>query len=1084
MSEKYRVKLENNRVVGPFSPTQIAELFERGHITDASPCQTFPAGDWSEVEKFKEIKEAILRKISGKSDNTQTAAEATVVNMMLPKKKTNKQLQEKLSVTDTEDSKAEDPNENLLNEFKFDKDQGHEVDYEELEKKYQEKKKIELEKKQELEKLNEAKEVEEEVPEDVEDPAYEKTRVINRPPKNSEVDVDKTRVLQRPEQPKPKEEKLIQKIEEQAKKIANEPEEEEELNTSEATEFINIREMVPSLSQNAELAEKEIVTLAKQKSQESSKKDPMSKFIDEDLEEDDDDDDEVEKKRGMKPIVLIAFLVVFWFLFFEEEQKPVQEINPQRVSIIFPSQGEYLDEVKANQALAQGLEQAGLQSYVNLAAAAKSFRVSLFYKFQDNPAMGQLIQTYARLFPNAKSKLEASTTLFNLIRVSQDKVLTDANVAIGTANFYLNSHKYLTSVNTIENYLRVSKKPTVTMLSLYLEALVKAGRLSDSKEVYNKLKNLDKLPIDAYINIANYLDFDEKASEAKDFINKGLAIYPNSVELLLRKADLLLSTGDLKTYEEVLKKVEDLKAEQSPVFYADLLEHMGNASVLNAKSNIAADFYRRSLQIRESSELRARLATLSIGGDKASQALIKESKIHELIKKSRFAIKEYDWESAFVYAIEASDMNPLYIESNLLLVEIQIKRGFFSAALSTLQRLKKEYPSDKSVNNQLIETYIQAYRFNDAITAINEFAQVDGAVNTPEYASMLGKYYFTNGNDLTAIKWLSEAVNRDPLADEDLYLMARIYIKNGKYSDGKLMLSKALTLDPVNLKYQVLYAQTLYDQDGADTAIGYLRDVLKTNLDSPQILGEIAKYYYKSGQIKEFNIYKDKIESQETKDESFYRFMIYASELNQQADKVLLYAKELIKINPGELSTHIKIGEYLAKQGRYDQSIEAFQLVKDRLDSYPKINYMIAKSYLEMGKLDKALEFGELEIKKNPKIPEGYFITGEVLAKKEQWPLAVKNLEKAVTIDFSYVEALIALGKLKRRQNSYEQARELLLRALKQEPNNPIIHRELGHVYRAVGQGVLAAESFNTYLTLMPSASDRSEIESLIRASQ
>ncbi|PIP91222.1 MAG: hypothetical protein COW01_06095 [Bdellovibrionales bacterium CG12_big_fil_rev_8_21_14_0_65_38_15] len=1083
MSEKYRVKLENNRIVGPFSPSQIAELFERGHVSDASPCQVFPAGDWFEIEKFSEIKEAILSKISGKSENTQTAAEATVVNMMLPKKKTNKQLQEKLSTTDTEETKSESSIDNQLNEFKFDKEQGHEVDYEELEKKYQEKKKIELAKINEAQVQAKVKSSENTIEEEVEteDPSLDKTRVINRPKKNSQADVDKTRVIQRHDIAKPNEDKLIQKIEEQAKKIANEPIEEEPLNTSEATEFINIRDMVPALSQNAELAEKEIVTLAKQKRND----DKSNLSFEEPDELDESDDDEVEeKKRGMKPIVLIAFLVVFWMLFFEDDKKPVQEINPQRVSIVFPSQGEYLDEVKANQALAQGLEQSALQSYLNLVAAAKAYRVSLFYKFQDNPAMGQLIQTYSQLFPNAKSKLEASTTLFNLIRVSQDKVLTDANVAIGTANFYLNSNKYLTAVNTIENYLRVSKKPTVTMLSIYLEALVKAGRLSDSKDVFNKLKDLNKLPIEAYINIADYLDFDEKKTEATKFIDKGLVIYPNSVELLLRKADLLLSTGDIKSYEMVLRKVEELKAEQSPIFYADLLEHMGNAAVLNAKSSLAADFYRKSLQIRESSELRARLATLSIGGDKASQALIKESKIHELIKKSKFAIKEFDWESAFVYAIEASDLNPLYIESNLLLVDIQIKRGFFSAALSTLQRLKKEYPSDKNVNNKLIETYILAYRFNDAITSINEFAQVDGAVNTPEYASMLGRYYFTNGNDLTSIKWLSEAVNRDPLADEDLYLMARIYIKNGKYNDGKLMLSKALTLDPVNLKYQVLYAQTLYDQDGADTAIGYLRDILQSNKDSPQILGEIAKYYYKSGQIKEFNIYKEKIESQETKDESFYRFMIYASELNQQADKVLLYARELIKINPGELSTHIKIGEYLAKQGRYDQSIEAFQLVKDRLDSYPKINYMIAKSYLEMGKLDKALEFAELEIKKNPKIPEGYYITGEVLAKKEQWPQAIKNLEKAVTIDFSYVEALLSLGILKRKQNSYEQSRELLLRALKQEPNNPIIHKELGYVYRAVGQGVLAAESFNTYLTLMPSATDRSEIEALIRATQ
>ncbi len=454
------------------------------------------------------------------------------------------------------------------------------------------------------------------------------------------------------------------------------------------------------------------------------------------------------------------------------------------------------------------------------------------------------------------------------------------------------------------------------------------------------------------------------------------------------------------------------------------------------------------------------------------------------MKKSRFAMNEFDWESAFVYAIEASDLNPLYIDSNLLLVEIQIKRGYYSAALSTLLRLKKTYPTNKEINTRLIDTYITSFRFSDAISAINEFAQVEGSINTPEYASMLGKYYYVSGNDATAIKWLGEAVSRDPLADDDLFLMSKIYIKNGKYADGKLMLSKALMLDPVNLRYQALYAQTLYDKDGADTAIGYLRDLLNSNKDNPQILGEIAKYYYKSGQIKEFNLYREKVEQQEIKDESFYRFMIYASELNQQTDKVLNYARELIKINPGDLATHIKIGEYLTKQGRLSQSIEAYELVKERMETYPKINYLIAKSYFEMDNLDKALEYAELEIKSNPKIPQGYYIAGEVLAKKNEYPQAIKNLEKAVTIDYGYVEALVGLAKLKRRQNSHEQARELLLRALKAEPNNPLIHRELGHVYRAVGQGVLAAESFKTYLTLMPSARDRDEIEALIRVSQ
>src|SRR5690606_31423438 len=115
------------------------------------------------------------------------------------------------------------------------------------------------------------------------------------------------------------------------------------------------------------------------------------------------------------------------------------------------------------------------------------------------------------------------------------------------------------------------------------------------------------------------------------------------------------------------------------------------------------------------------------------------------------------------------DMNPLYIPSNLLLSEIQTKRGYYSAALSTLQRLKKRYPTDLEINSRLVETYISSFRFNDAITAINEFAQSEVAVNSPAYASMLGRYYAASGSDTVAIKWLTEAINRDPLRDRDLF---------------------------------------------------------------------------------------------------------------------------------------------------------------------------------------------------------------------------------------------------------------------------------------------------------------------------
>src|SRR5690606_35930069 len=125
------------------------------------------------------------------------------------------------------------------------------------------------------------------------------------------------------------------------------------------------------------------------------------------------------------------FIVILWFPFFDDDGNKTAPIAPQRISVVFPSQGEFIDEVKARQALSQGIALYEQQNYLSLVQASKFFPQSLFHQFQINPASGYSIMSYSRLYPNAVNKTEAATTVFNLIRVSQDRLLTVSIVAIG-----------------------------------------------------------------------------------------------------------------------------------------------------------------------------------------------------------------------------------------------------------------------------------------------------------------------------------------------------------------------------------------------------------------------------------------------------------------------------------------------------------------------------------------------------------------------------------------------------------------------------------------------------------------------------
>jgi tetratricopeptide (TPR) repeat protein len=1045
MKKKYRVKLSSGRIVGPFDAGQIGELYEKGHVSGNEPCQMFPGGDWKKVKDFSAITNAIKQIIS-KQKAAEELQEKTTVDTLA-----RMNLVKKLKSAKEE---VEDGPHEQMEEFKFSKEgeQGIDVNYDELEKKYEEKKA----------ELNELDDEEEEEDEE-DDSGVEKTVVLRRPVMD---DIEKTRVLKPLEPIKDEtEEEEVEEVPEEEE----EPEEEEDLvDTNEATVVANLNELLPSVKNESLVAEKEFqrrIIEEKEKIERPKKKEPKEKK-----------EDKEPKKKPMKPIVAFAFLVVIWFLWEDEpKEKPI----PQRIAISFPVAVEVMDEMKSNEFLAKGVETYSKGGYMNTVQAAVFFKQSLSFKFRDNKALGWLILTYAEIYQNATDKVSAANTLFKLIKIAKTKLLSDINVAMGAAKFYSEYEKYQTSINIIENYIRVSK-PSVKLMAFYMDVLREAGELPKARKVYDKLKDLPKKTIDVYLALGSFLELDERLDESYELVAEGLKKFPNSVPLLLKFSDYQVQKADYRKYKILLQRVEELGSEGSPVYYAKFLENMGMLSAINKNQTKAAELFNLALKIQESDVLRSRLAALSLGGTQSVENLILQSKVINLMKQARLSAQKKEWEKSFKQAIEAADMAPGYIPAQLLLSEIQVMRGYFASAISTLEKLRTENPLNIGINFKLIMAYINAKKLADANQIINIVSQTKFRASY-QYASVLGRYYEKRYNTVLTVKWLKESIKRYPLNDADYSLLAQVYFKARKYSLSKQMLSEAISLDPKNINYRITYARILYERSDIDAALGYLRDVLSENKDNPQLIGEMAIYYYKSGQMKFFEEYRKRVEDLPKKDQSFYEFLIKAAKLDERYKDVIRYARELIKVNPGDLETRMTLGEYLFREKQYQSAIEIFLSITERLKSFPKTHYYLAKIYMAMGDFNKALEYAEIEVKHNPTLEFGYFVRGEANKGLKKWLDSTKNYEKAISINGKYVEALLGLAYIKFKQNFFDEARELLLRAKKREEGNPEIHKQLGYVYRSSGQSGLAVESFETYLQIYPNAPDRGQVEALVK---
>lgn len=1079
MNKKYRIRLINKRIVGPFSLGQIGELFQKGHIKGKETIQEFPAGDWLTIQELKEVKEYLAKVIVGKAGQVaKIESESTVARINIGKLKKNvlkdapTSYEEKMEELQnlTEDEGDHQQSDISHNEFRFNRENNETiVDYDELEKKYSDQQDIQK-------KLN----VKGDSYEAEEDDGVEKTVVLKRPKLDSVtenedktvINQDALKYFQKLEQKKKEEqEKKIKEAEEIEQR--EELKKEEDIDFEESTRILDRKSLV-SLKNEANVLEKDLVEQERKKEKAKNKNKDKVKVEDEYevIEE-----DKPEKKK-MKPIVAIAFLAIIWFI-LDEDGDGQKKFEPQYVNIVAPITFEVENAQKAKQAYEKGVESYRLGAYFAKVDAIKYFKASVEYKFKNNPALGFLVLAYGEVFKNVGNKSKGAAILFNLIKITRSKVLKDVNIALGTTLFYRNNGKINSAIDLMEKFLRVGK-PTLKFYSIYLDLAIETGDLVKANKIKEKLIEYPNLPVEAYIALSKYHTLDQRYDEGKQSVIDGLNKFPSSVALLLEYASYELRSQNFAKFSQTLKKIEKLGYEQSPVYYAEYLEYVGILSAYNKDVKKAAYLFKMALKISDSDKLRSKLASLDIGGGELATKLILESKAIDYIRESKKLMKERQWDAAFIQAIAATELKINYLPANLHLIDLQIKRGFYESAISTLEFLKKEYPTHPGVSFKLIQALYESNKLEDAQTQVNIISNSPLKLH-PLYYSIMGRFYATSKKNILAIRFLTKSVSLNPLRDSDYFLIAKIYSKSRQYTQSKAALSEAISLDPLNIDYKSLYGEILFELEGAETAIGYIQSALKENKDNPKLLGDMATFYYRNGQVAQFKDIKEKIEKLNTEDAAFYEFLIKAAQMEENTDNIIKYAKELILVNPGDVKIRMTLAQNLMNIGRYQEALDTLKGVTERLSTYPGAYYLTAKIYIKIKDYAKALEAGKKEKENNPGIYNGHYILGETYRLMGKVQDAVDNLEQGISISPRNVESLISLGLIKVAQRNFEVARELFLRAKKQEPSNPKIRKQLGFIYQGVGQSGLAIEEFQTYLKLYPNAPDRNQVEGRIQ---
>ena len=335
-----------------------------------------------------------------------------------------------------------------------------------------------------------------------------------------------------------------------------------------------------------------------------------------------------------------------------------------------------------------------------------------------------------------------------------------------------------------------------------------------------------------------------------------------------------------------------------------------------------------------------------------------------------------------------------------------------------LEKYSKINNGNLSIESALVRAYIDSYKIEDAFKRLRMLSNTEFG-SSSEYQYLLGLLYEKEGDLYKSSKAFEVSIQIDPLDDRAFEKLGSIYLKVRSYPYAKDRLNRAIQLNPNNPSYIATYSRVLYELNGPDMAIGYLRDKLNEFPKSTKLYSMIAQFYYNSGLQKDYLRYRDLLFNQTTFEPSFYEFLIKEPGEKAIQKKLWNTLKKYLKFDGSNLDILFDLGKHYLSSNQARSAERVFlDLKKSKLETFPLVNYYLAKAYIETGDFDKAKEFGDIEKKLNPNKSNGDAVLGLIYKMQEDYPKAIKHYEKAISLNSKDAEALLDLGWIRKHSLS------------------------------------------------------------------
>jgi tetratricopeptide (TPR) repeat protein len=365
-------------------------------------------------------------------------------------------------------------------------------------------------------------------------------------------------------------------------------------------------------------------------------------------------------------------------------------------------------------------------------------------------------------------------------------------------------------------------------------------------------------------------------------------------------------------------------------------------------------------------------------------------------------------------------------DANYSLGLVLMAKNLPAQAIPHFQRV---HPQDVATRFHLVRAYLRAGRPAEGLKMATELS----GQNKDDV-----KLHFTLGVLLASEKQyrpaqfeLEEADALQPETLEILYALGQSYLRSGDYAKAELMLNRAVKLKPDSPEALYSLAQLYQKQNRSVDALDLLVRAHKLAPDNTDIILLLARISMSQ------NYYEDAIPLLESG----------------------------VKLAPQRADLRAALGESYFKSEKTEKAIEEFQRLIE-LEPTAQSYAFMGISYRRLGRFDKAREYFEAGLKRDPRNASCLFNLGYIEERQGHPARAEDFFQQALRSNPDFSEALLELADLRIASKRFEEAAVLLKRYVKTSRDPASGYYKLAMVEKNLHQTEASRRDLNVFQTL------------------